>query len=227
MDTRLHLIATAEKLFAQRGFEAVSMREINRAAGQGNASALHYHFGSREALVEAIIAWRMSPVNQRRNEILDGMVKDGREITPRELAQALVVPLSEVAAIPVEENGWLSFLGQIYASGTIDLPEMTRRIGSGSSLRRLEKLARAALPEIPSPILDQRVAILIRQAVHALAEWQRSSPERPYGDQMRSLSLFAANLTDMTAAALAVLPGDVTLQAHAASGRVRRLAPAS
>ena len=226
MDTRLHLIATAEKLFAQRGFEAVSMREINRAAGQGNASALHYHFGSREVLVEAIIAWRMHPVNQRRNEILDGLSQGDAEITPRELARALVDPLSEVAAIPVEENGWLSFLGQIYASGTINLPEVTRRIGSGSSLRRLERLTRRALPEIPPPILDQRVAILIRQAVHALAEWQRSSPEQPCGGQMRSLSLFASNLTDMTAAALAVQPNDGTLQAHAASGRARRMAPA-
>lgn len=223
MDTRLQLIATAEKLFAQRGLDAVSMREINRAAGQGNASALHYHFGSREALVEAIVAWRMHPVNQRRNAMLDGMVR-GDGIAPQDLARALVVPLSEVAAFPVEENGWLSFLGQIYASGTVDLPGITRRIGSDSSLRRLERLARAALPEIPVPILDQRVAILIRQAVHALAEWQRGSPGRPTGGAMRSLPLFAGNLMDMTAAALAATSGADTL-AHAIPARARRTAP--
>ena len=44
----------AERLFAERGVDGVSLSEINRAAEQGNNSALHYHFGSKDGLVSAI-----------------------------------------------------------------------------------------------------------------------------------------------------------------------------
>jgi len=220
MDTRLQLLATAEKLFAQRGFEAVSMREINRVSGQGNASALHYHFGTRDALIEAIVAWRMQPVNERRHALFNEKASAGREVTPHDLAEVLVHPLSEVAASPVVQNGWLLFLGQIYASGTIDLAAMTSRIGSDSSLRLLEKHARTVLPKIPTAIVDQRVSILIRQAVHALAEWQRRSLPSSHNRQPRQFRFFVANLVDMTTAALAALPSEQALRALAPRGRV-------
>ena len=50
----MSLIETAERLFAEKGIDNVSLREINRAAGQKNVAALHYHFGTRESLLEAI-----------------------------------------------------------------------------------------------------------------------------------------------------------------------------
>ena len=46
--TRAQLVATAEILFAARGLDAVSQNEITKAAGQRNASALHYHFGGKD-----------------------------------------------------------------------------------------------------------------------------------------------------------------------------------
>ena len=53
---RRSLVAAGERLFAERGIRAVSLREINKAAGQRNSSALHYHFGSREGLLRALLA---------------------------------------------------------------------------------------------------------------------------------------------------------------------------
>ena len=44
-ETRTQLMRAAERLFAERGIEVVSLREINRAAAQRNATALQYHFG--------------------------------------------------------------------------------------------------------------------------------------------------------------------------------------
>lgn len=52
--TRARLIASAEQLFAERGVASVSLNEITRAAQQKNRNAVHYHFGSKEALVQAI-----------------------------------------------------------------------------------------------------------------------------------------------------------------------------
>ena len=47
------LLQTAEALFARKGIDAVSLNEINKAARQRNTSAMHYHFGSKEGLVQA------------------------------------------------------------------------------------------------------------------------------------------------------------------------------
>src|SRR5689334_19816156 len=52
--TRRRLIIAAEELFAELGVDAVSVRSINQAAGLGSAS-VHYHFGSKEALLDAVL----------------------------------------------------------------------------------------------------------------------------------------------------------------------------
>jgi AcrR family transcriptional regulator len=57
-DTKERLLAAGEKLFARDGVHRVTVRELNEVAGQRNASALHYHFGSREGLLRAIVELR-------------------------------------------------------------------------------------------------------------------------------------------------------------------------
>ena len=54
--TRRQLVSAAETLFAERGIEGVSLREINAAAGMRNATALQYHFHDRYGLVKAVLA---------------------------------------------------------------------------------------------------------------------------------------------------------------------------
>jgi AcrR family transcriptional regulator len=49
------LLDAAEQLFAAHGIAEVSIRQIVRASGQGNLSAAHYHFGSRDALIRALV----------------------------------------------------------------------------------------------------------------------------------------------------------------------------
>ena len=202
MNTRAHLLAVAERLFAERGIDAVSLREINRVAGQANASALHYHFGSRDALIEAIVCWRMPPVDERRTAILGGAALG--ELTPVALAEAMVLPLSElVRAYGPDENGWLCFLAQVYAGGRVDIGSLVRRLGCDASLRLLARHARAVLPHVPRALLDQRLVMCVRQSVRALADWQRAAA-RPQGrTETAGFDLFEANLIDVVAAALA------------------------
>ena len=65
-DSRERMVRAAERLFAERGINAVSMREVAAAAGQLNNSAVRYHFGSRDGLVDAIFRYRMSRIDERR-----------------------------------------------------------------------------------------------------------------------------------------------------------------
>ena len=59
---------------------------------QRNKSAARYHFGSREGLIEAVVAARMGPVNQRRLEMLAAYDARPGEPSLRDLVAALVVP---------------------------------------------------------------------------------------------------------------------------------------
>lgn len=69
----LRLIETAERLFADHGFEEVSLLEIARQAGQGNKNAVQYHFGSKDKLLEAIFSLRLQSIEQRRQTRLAAM----------------------------------------------------------------------------------------------------------------------------------------------------------
>src|SRR3546814_19686067 len=60
------ILQAAEDCFGEHGIDAVSLRQIAIAAGQGNTAAVQYHFGSKEGLLEAIFQHRLPAIHQRR-----------------------------------------------------------------------------------------------------------------------------------------------------------------
>jgi AcrR family transcriptional regulator len=64
------ILDAAEKLFVYNGFSGTSLRAIIKEAGV-NTAAVHYHFGSKEGLIEAVFARRKEPINAERLELLD------------------------------------------------------------------------------------------------------------------------------------------------------------
>ena len=58
--TKERILDAAERLFAERGFAATSLRSITAAAGV-NLAAVNYHFRSKEALLEAVFTRRLGP----------------------------------------------------------------------------------------------------------------------------------------------------------------------
>src|SRR5690349_7259062 len=69
--TKRQLISAAESLFAERGIDGVSLREITVAAGVRNSTALQYHFGTREGLVRAVLKKHFDGIEVHRNALLD------------------------------------------------------------------------------------------------------------------------------------------------------------
>jgi AcrR family transcriptional regulator len=68
--TRIALIEAAESMFAEAGVEGVSNRQIGHAIGSLHKNVIGYHFGGKEALIEAIYRYRLPPLDQRRAELL-------------------------------------------------------------------------------------------------------------------------------------------------------------
>src|SRR4030095_1134131 len=63
--TKDKILDAAEALFMEHGFEATTLRQITAAASV-NLAAVHYHFGSKEELFEAVLTRRLDPMNQER-----------------------------------------------------------------------------------------------------------------------------------------------------------------
>ena len=91
--TRDRLLDEAEHLFARSSIAGVTTRQIVEAAGQRNASAVSYHFGSREGLLLELLARRGAPVDERRGELRSEL---GAQPAVAELVRCLVEPYCEL-----------------------------------------------------------------------------------------------------------------------------------
>ena len=198
-DTRAKLVAAAERLFAERGANNVSLREINRAAGQKNVAALHYHFGSRRALMLAIFERRMAGINQRRLAMLDEMSKAGLDGDCHSIVEAMILPLAEQLADPARGGHYVRFLAQAVADPDVDIGDLIRgRFDHGFAAIR--RLLRTILAKLPPAIVEQRIRLASKQMVYALADRERHMAT---GDgHPDDLWLFIDNLIDSTAGML-------------------------
>lgn len=154
-DGRLALIATAERLFAEFGVSGVSLRQINEASGARNASAVHYHFKSREGLVMAILEHRIGVVDARRQAHLDMLEEEGRLDDLRAVIGAIVRPIAQVLAPPPDQSHYLRFLERVVRDPVFDaarqLPEIT---GWQRTNARLSAFVAYLPPEVATLRID-------------------------------------------------------------------------
>lgn len=71
--TKERILSAAETLFAQRGFDGASLRQLTSSAGV-NLAAVNYHFGSKEKLVEEIFRRRLGSLNSQRQAALGNLI---------------------------------------------------------------------------------------------------------------------------------------------------------
>jgi AcrR family transcriptional regulator len=95
-ETRERILDAAERLFARKGITSTSMRALTAAAGV-NLAAVHYHFGSKEALLDAVIERRAEPCNAARNRALDRHLAERAEAAPdvEQVLRAFLEPVVE------------------------------------------------------------------------------------------------------------------------------------
>ncbi len=196
--TRARLIAAAEQLFAERGIDSVSMNEVQRAAGQKNKSALQYHFGTKEQLIEAILEKHVPGIELRRHEILDALEAEGR-IEVRELMKALVVPLFEKLDDPDGGRAYVSIYAQLVGSPAGSdrwRNAMTTNRGAGRLMRLLDRV----VPPLPEPVRMARYLMVTELLFHGISDFGRLSTTAPPLFSPSSRALFVSTLVDVLAA---------------------------
>jgi AcrR family transcriptional regulator len=188
-DARDKLVDAARDLFAERGIEGASLREITRAAGQANTSALQYHFGDRESLLDAVLEPHQIEVDARRASLLEELeTRESPDL--RDLASVLVRP----SAAMLQVEGGKAYL-QIMAELIRDPERFGRdRFGLRGSLGRWAMAAKRRMPETVSPLHRRFAAMQL-----CFSELARRASTKRRADHR----LFVSDLIDLTTGLLA------------------------
>lgn len=203
--TRELLILTAERLFAEHGIDAVSLRQINTEAGQRNLSATHYHFGSKEALIGIIYDFRMERVNLRRLEMLAHIEAEDRQGDIHALVECVVAPIVQEVTSDASGAHYIRFLAQVIGHPQLRLDNLWTSQHAGG-LARIVGHLRSALPRLPTEISSLRIGLMWEQVIHVLADQDLL---RENAGQA-SHSLFVSNLIDVVASGLMAPVGAAT-----------------
>ena len=199
-DTRDQIIRAAEALFAARGIDGVSLREINRAAGQSNTGAVQYHFGDRDGLVLAIIGKHRRDTEPRRHALLD-MYEDAAVDDLRALASALVAPAAAKLGDPDGGRDYLQVSAEFYTRSN-RLMNRSPQMRPNDSIVRWHNLLDPLVPAEERAVLHTRYPAIR----FAFVELARRAASEPREDDR----LFTSHLTDLVAALLASTPSDAT-----------------
>ncbi|MCW9034729.1 MAG: TetR/AcrR family transcriptional regulator [Alphaproteobacteria bacterium] len=214
LDTRTKMILVAERMFAEMGVYAISLRQINIEAGQRNGSALHYHFGSREGLISAIFEYRMEPINQIRLELLEEVKDQASPDLPdlKSLMGALLIPGTAHLKTPGSVTHFSRFLSQAANTYSDKIQElMDNKHNSGA--REIRRLFRSALRDLPEPIIKQRGMIAEQSLIQTYAAFEALKEEKGEAVGIEDYDLMVANLSDCIYALLTAPVSEKTKQA--------------
>jgi AcrR family transcriptional regulator len=180
------IVLAAERLFAEHGLDGVSLRQISTAAGNGNNTAVQYHFGTKEGLIQAIFEYRLPGLNERRRTL----VARHRPDDLRTWVECHVLPVLDQGE--QADSHYLSFVAMLRQHGRRDvfdrLPAELRE-----PTRVFIDRVGALLPHVPEPLRRHRIAQALAFSVHAAAEREQA---RTHGGPVLPFAVHVGDLLD-------------------------------
>jgi AcrR family transcriptional regulator len=164
IDTRKKLIETAEILFSEQGYGPVSLRQIIAEAGV-NLASVHYHFGSKEELLHAVIAQKAQRVNQERLDRLARLEPGpGGRLVLSEVLEAFLQPMADAAE---RYPRFVQLMGRIHAEGLL------HQVAAKHFRPIFEpffKALRNAVPHLSEIELQWRIHFLMGAVAHTMSQ---------------------------------------------------------
>jgi AcrR family transcriptional regulator len=197
-DTKARLLGAGERLFARDGIHRARLRELNALAGQRNSSALHYHFGSRRGLVDAILLAHQSAIDASLRSRLDELGAGTRPVAVRDLVEAVIRPLARELET-ASGRDFLRIVPQL-------LPAMSAGLRSGRpepitpETGRLLALLDRAMEPLPTDVRRERLVAYALLLTSVLAD--RAHQVETGQPQVLDAEQFVAHLVDIVTAAL-------------------------
>jgi AcrR family transcriptional regulator len=197
--TREQLLDAAAHEFAEHGVWNASLIEVTRRAGQRNRAALRYHFGSREAVLCAVLERHVEFLAHREGELL---AKARR--TPDDdvgaVVEAIVRPAAELAASGWRGRACLLIVAELAGEDPSRFSPELESVLARTGGNEVYALLAERMPAVPQEILDERCSLITSFILRAVADRERAKertarPARPQlGDEV-----FVANLVAMVA----------------------------
>src|SRR5664279_4038215 len=168
--TKARMLDAAEALFMEHGFEGTSLRQITATAGV-NLASVDYHFGSKDALFQKVLARRLDPMNQERVALLTRYEADAAAgpLSCERILAAMFIPALKLAR-DRERGGqnFLRLLGRAYA----DPSPVIRQFLSDQyavMIARFKDAFGRALPQLPKRELSWRLHFVMGALSYTLA----------------------------------------------------------
>lgn len=171
MDTKTAILDVAERLFASKGFDATSLRDINSAAGV-NLAAVNYHFGSKAGLIKTVFERRIVPLNQERLRLLEECeARSGDNPVPlNEILSAFIGPAVRLSRGPQSGGAdFMRLLGRILMEPKPAAQTMLEAM-FGETGRRFISAFKRTLPDLPEVELCWRINFATGAMAHTLCD---------------------------------------------------------
>lgn len=167
--TRRKFIRAAQKLYAERSIDAVSLNQVTAAAGQKNRNALQYHFGNRDGLIQAILDSHADRVADLRRTYVNALDPEG--LSPAEAAaRALVFPVGQYLRGDEEAVYYVKILSQLAATNNSLVNPESRSTLHFRRTPQLEKLMTNALAHLSPEEARQRLFLAVSITFHGIAD---------------------------------------------------------
>jgi len=171
IDTKQKILATAARLIGDQGYAATSLRHIIAEAGV-NLAAVHYHFGSKEDLLDKLIEEKATTVNTRRLALLDQLESEfgGGPLPVDRILGAFFEPMMEAGS---RNPQFVKLMGRMYAEGL--LPAVVAKHFHPTLIRFTQALRRS-LPQLSDTELYWRLQFMIGAMSHAVCGPRQFTP---------------------------------------------------
>jgi AcrR family transcriptional regulator len=148
-ETRELLLDSAERLFAERGVDSVSLREITTAAG-ANVASVNYHFGSKEKLVREVFRRRLGPINEERLHLLTRFEEvSGGRANIEQIMFAFVHPvIRRMSSDPASGASLMRLMAHVHSDVSASLAGLVLH-DMQLMIERFLNAARLAMPSLP------------------------------------------------------------------------------
>jgi AcrR family transcriptional regulator len=158
-ETKNMIKVAARRLFATRGIDGVSVREIATAANQRNSGSVHYYFRTKEALVRELVADGAKLIDERRNAMLDEAEREPGIRDVRTVIELLVQSSIALGGEAGEEDTYIRFICLLQTNDRqLFLDALEKKWNSG--YQRCLAHLRQLLPDISQSILSQRLVFM-------------------------------------------------------------------
>jgi len=202
-ETRTRILDAAEELFMLHGFEGTSMRQLTAKAGV-NLAAVNYHFGSKDALIEAVFRRRLDPMNAARIAALDELEAAGRTLSPDTIIRAFVGEgLRMIEDVKTGGRNFIRLLGRTYTEPAKPIRVLIGQLYA-PAMARYKAAFERALPQMPREELVWRMHFMFGTLAYTMAATDTvqliagCKPEDRYDAQLledRLTAFLAAGLT--------------------------------